>query len=290
METAPPIRDTRTDQCYLAPENLENAVHEPQQRARFIGRTALYSPKLETPVDSLTGIPLPVYPNWRRLNPKSANNNWHHHYHKSTDPALTSQDGLAIRHSRLQLLPIPVHNRYHDIFEGPPLPKTNSERFGHLVLVSAGYIPSEAVNVYGDNPAEVVELSDKKRSRLQSSGQIHLRGQSNISNFMRRYLIKQDLSHVDEQLIDEFLHTGSIYRKRFLGHYLLAMASEVAVEPIKPVYQQALEEGLIVEQDRKLPNLVKAYINGPKTADKTIRGLHKALNKRYTGTGLPNPA
>jgi hypothetical protein len=123
------------------------------------------------------------------------------------------------------------------------------------------------------------------RHRLQNSGEIQVRGQTNIARFMRDYLIDQDLSVVDDSIIQEFVTTGSIERKKYLGHWLLAIASEIAVEPVKPVYRQALEEGLITP-GLKLPNIVKSQINGRKTSDKAIKALHRRLTRSRLQTGV----
>lgn len=243
------------------------------------------------PVDELTQMPLPVLPqigmkNLRRMERESSAD-WHHQYHPSNSKRLTSTDGLALRHVRLQLLPAMEHHKvYHRIFEGPEfLPRTNTERFGHIVLACAGYIPPQAIDVYKDNPSEPVTLSKKMRSRLQNSGEIEVRGQANIARFMKDYLVDQDFSTVDESVIEEFLTTHSIDRRKYLGHWLLAIASEIAVEPVKPVYRQALDEGLILPSI-KLPNVVKSQINGRKTSDKAIKALHRRLAKTYLQTGV----
>ncbi len=244
--------------------------------------------KVSAPVDELTKMPLPVLPPPQipsRSKPERAN--WHHHYHPSNSELLSSVAGLAVRHARLQLLPLKTyHDVYHGIFVGPEfLPRTNEERFGHIVLSCVGYVPPEAIDVHSDDPTAPVALTKRMRRRLQTSGELDVRGQANISNFMKDYLVKQDLSVVDESIIEEFLTTKEIEKKRELGHYLLSIASEVAVEPVIPVYQQALEEGLIFDRIR-LPNLVKSQINGPKISSRAIKALHKRLTKTRLQTDV----
>ena len=236
------------------------------------------------PVDELTQMPLPVLPSpgLRHLRGmlREGDANWHHQYHPSNSKRLSSAAGLAVRHVRLQLLPaMEQHKTYHQIFEGPEfLPRTSEERFGHIVLACAGYIPSNAIDVYKDDPTEPVALSKRMRQRLQNSGEIQVRGQINIARFMKDYLVEQDLSAVDDSIIQEFVTTSSIERKKYLGHWLLAIASEIAVEPVKPVYRQALDEGLIIP-GIKLPNIVKSQISGRKTSDRAIKALHRRLAK-----------
>jgi hypothetical protein len=233
------------------------------------------------PVDELTKMPLPILPPDEI--PPFDNNleaNWHHLYHPSHDKLLNSASGLAVRHLRLQLLPVKTHHSvYHNLFERPEfLTRTNEQRFGHVILGVAGYIPRYAIDLHADNPVQPVIMSNKQRRRLQSGGEIQLRGQSNISNFIKNHLIRQDFSNVNESVIEEFIETRNVDRKRFLGHWLLAIASEVATEPVSPVYKQALDEGLVIRK-YKLPSLAKAHVNGHKTSEKAIKGLHKRLAK-----------
>jgi hypothetical protein len=248
--------------------------------------STLRKSKLRTPIDELTGMPLPVLPPTNILDGGDAENNWHHHYHPANDKRLTSTNGLALRHVRLQLLPVTSHNSYHSIFEGPQLPRTNQERFGQIILASAGYIPAKAINVLSNDPEEPVGMSKKMRRRLQTSGEIEVRGHSNISNFIKNHLIGQDFSEVDELVIEEFIYTSDIERKRVLGQKLLAIASDLAIEPIKPVYKQALNDGLLAEPRPKLINLVTSKLNGRKTSKKTIQALHKRLAKKLSDDSL----
>lgn len=233
------------------------------------------------PVDPLTGVPLPLLPPAETppFNmPHVAN--WHHHYHPSVSPRLTSKPaGLAIRHSRLQLVPVEQHRLYHHKFVAPErLPWGYAERFGHIVMACAGYIPEYAIDVYKDDPMEPVLIDNKTRHRLQTSGEIAVRGHTGISQFLKDYVVRQDLSHVNESLIEEFLFTKNEMRKKYLGHWLLAMATEKATEPLELTYRQARKEGLINPSNTtKLPNVVKARLNGRKTNPKVLRHLHKRL-------------
>lgn len=240
-----------------------------------------HNSKLPSPVDNLTKMPLPIIPTDtlpRFKDSRAAN--WHHHYHPSADPALTSISGLAVRHLRLQLLPIKSrHQVYHDIFSGPEfLPETQEERFGHIILASAGYMPRFGIDVTAEDPTVPVAMPQKMHNRLQNSGEIAVRGNYNIANFIRKYLVVQDLSHVNESVVEEFLETTSIERKRYLGHWLLAIASEIATEPVKPAYHQALDDGLI-KTKIKPESVVKLAITGQKTRNKTIDDLRRRLTK-----------
>ena len=266
----------------------DQAQNEPLPGAHFINEPILLDhehQKLKAPVDPLTRMPLPVLPPADIPHSGSKESvNWHHHYHPSNDKLLTSINGLAVRHVRLQLLPeVSYHNKYHSIFKGPEeLPRTNEARFGHIVLACAGYVPGLAIDVNSDNPIEAVELDPSLRQRLQSSGELEVRGSSNIATFIKKHLVRQDFSHVSETVIEEFLTTRDLDRRWFLGHWLLAIASEIALEPVNPIYRQALNEGLIHKPTKKLPNIVKSYVNGRKTSHKAIKSLHKQLARTRT--------
>lgn len=264
---------------------IQKTNNEPPKRAHFRFYTG-EEPfrKLTTPTDELTGLPLPVLPPSEvpPINDKEFAN-WHHHYHPESSKLLKGVSGLAVRHVRLQLLPIVTHhNLYHSIFEGPPLPKSNEERFGQVVLACAGYIPPRAIDLYKDDPTESVRLSKSIRRRLQTSGEIALHGESNIGTFIKNHLVRQDFSHVNEKIIEEFVETRNVDRKWYLGHLLLAIASEIAVEPVVPIYRQALDEGFITSTDKKLHNLVKAKINGRKTSERAVKSLHKRLRRGHS--------
>jgi hypothetical protein len=157
---------------------------EPNTRALFL---VPESGKEFAPVDELTQMPLPVMPP-RRMPPhgKPEIANWHHHYHPSNSKLLTSAAGLAVRHVRVQLLPVEkYHNQYHRIFEGPVyLPKTNAERFGQIILACAGYVPPHAIDVHKDDPTEPVLLSTRMKHRLQKGREIEVRGHTNIGGFI----------------------------------------------------------------------------------------------------------
>ncbi len=239
------------------------------------------------PVDELTKMPLPVLPP-SKATLRSTETNWHHHYHPSSSKLLTKTAGLAVRHARLQLLPVKSHhNRYHQIFEGPEyLPTSSEERFGQIILACAGYIPYQAIDVRKDDPTEPVLLTKRMRQRLQTSGEVEVRGHTNIGSFIKDHLVRQDFSQVEDSIIEEFLTTRQVERRKEIGHWLLDIASEIAVEPIRPIYSRALEEGLIIP-DSGLPSLDKDHVlKSRKTSQRAVRALHRKLSKSYLQTGV----
>jgi hypothetical protein len=245
--------------------------------------------ELVTPVDELTGLPLPILPTGENLpHNKGHVANWHHHFHPASSPELTATiGGRALRQSRVQLVPVRHHNfsntAYHRFFSGPPIPGEEEEQFGMCVLAAAGYLPREAIDMNNGNPVvrqlagdhlshlKVVQkpimpgkdeveryrrkflpgsdydsaersLTDK-RVRQAEMGYRNLRyGYDPIKNFFVSVVLKQDLSHIRDSLIDRFVEDGDEEQ----GMSLLAKAALQAVEtttfrgrPLVDVYKEA---------------------------------------------------
>jgi hypothetical protein len=115
--------------------------------------------ELVTPLDPETRIPLSIAPPLQDL-PRDCPDiaNEHHLYHPACSPELQSIGGIALRNSRIQLLPPSKHNdgphNYHNIFKGPPLPAADDEeeQFRLCVLSCAGYLPPNVLDISGDEP------------------------------------------------------------------------------------------------------------------------------------------
>lgn len=121
--------------------------------------------ELITPVDEVSGIPLPILPQELLPSDNPAKANWHHPWHASSAPELQTLGGKALRHSRVQLVRTTDHNEgdrtrgkltYHDFYIGPKLPSDEPTQFNACVLACAGYIPERAIDLRGDEPAEVI--------------------------------------------------------------------------------------------------------------------------------------
>src|SRR5437868_1010472 len=98
--------------------------------------------ELQSYLDTATGLPLPIAPvEFARLPGPGGHSNWHHHYHPAKSPILQTPAGVAVRNCRIQFVPRDVHQRYHDLFAGPPLPGSNEEAFRTTVLAVAGVVP-----------------------------------------------------------------------------------------------------------------------------------------------------
>jgi len=130
-----------------------------------------------TPIDEVSRTPLPILPQEHLPNDDPLIANRHHLWHPSFE--LRDMDTLgasALRHSRIQLVRATTHNirepnssrlTYHDYFVGPPIPQTEQEQFDAIVLLCAGYIPHEAIDMSGDEPRRV-EMTPKQRDILRT--------------------------------------------------------------------------------------------------------------------------
>lgn len=117
--------------------------------------------ELITPLDEVSGMPLPILPQefLSVHNPDIAN--WHHPWHAESAPQLQGLGGKALRHSRVQLVRATDHNMgdkrrgkltYHDFYIGPPLPDDDGDKFDLCVIAAAGYVPEKAIDLRGDEP------------------------------------------------------------------------------------------------------------------------------------------
>ena len=134
-----------------------------------------------TPIDTeLTNLPLPVLMTGTDFSLNG--DNFHHHFHPSRsselgyDPTtgrlyprddLRRMAGMAVRTSRVQDIPIWLHSRYNNIFSGPPLPETLEEQFTTVVLVCAGIVPRQAIDLYTPGEFSVVDLAPKQHDFIR---------------------------------------------------------------------------------------------------------------------------
>jgi hypothetical protein len=236
--------------------------------------------ELVTPVDELTGLPLPLAPSESPLpfnQPEQAD--WHHHFHPRRNPLLAGVGGIAVRNCRLQLANWREHHiNYHGSFIGPPIPTTPEKQFETVVLAYAGAVPEHAIDVTRRKP-RIVPIMPEQRDRLWHSGELRAAGSDSIiRGFLASYTIEQNLSHLSESIIDEFLNTEVDERRRYLGHLLLAKAIEKATEPIDMKYRRAWKSSLIDPVlPAKSPSFVTVALGPPRRRYKIISQLRQRL-------------
>jgi len=210
--------------------------------------------ELVTPVDELSGLPLPIAPTEYILPQESPNfADWHHHFHPASHEDMKSIGGIAIRNCRVQLVARRDHNEgpssYHRFYSGPPIPEEENDQFSLTVLACAGYIPSQAIDLRSGEP-KVVDLSHTQqkilRQRQDVFGYRNLRyAYDPIRSFYTEYSMSRDISCLNEIEIEEFLTTKDELRQKFLGHFLLAQVVKIASEDVHAKYIAVRRAGLL---------------------------------------------
>jgi hypothetical protein len=266
---------------------------------------------LETPKDPFSGIPLPLVPikHTPRLIEGNEAFNWHHAFHPESDPILQeSLGGFALRHCRVEFVNQQIHNMnkrkgtrkkdsrsksilYHHLYKGPQIPSDEYEQFRTIVWACAGYIPQEGIDLWNSKP-EVRALKPHERSFLQlqdpEDPYQHLTLKHRfipVRDFFTDYAIRQDLSHVDELMIEEFLTTPKEDRKKYLGHLLLALAAEVAASPMEEDYLLKRKEG---ELHPLVPSNTHSLINYKFGTTEHRESIFPKLERKLLGLPEPN--
>lgn len=212
---------------------------------------------LETPID-YTGLPFcfAPYENLAPVVPQGEINrdrlaDWNHMFpkyeiHTSNSPVLQEDLGrLALQNARVQWVDYSQHHdKYNHWFKGPKQPQTSEDLFKTLVMATAGYIPAKAIDLSGDDP-KIVELTNSQRKFLWMSGQVRQYDESSVRSYLFDYALSQDVDHIHERSLDEFLHTFNLEKKIHLGHCIAAKIVERAVEPIEYIYSTAQRSELL---------------------------------------------
>lgn len=233
---------------------------------------------LPTPTDEV-GMPLPLRPpDYPVLFNRPELFDRNHAFHPGNAPELDDMAGRALKNSRVQYVDWWDHHMvYHGTFEGPPLPTTRAGKFGLTVLAAALYIPDLAIDCREVDPV-VIALTPNQKDRLWTSGEIRAPGPGIVRDFLTEYTLEQDLSHLKQSTIDEFVYTLDQERKRYLGHWLLSQAADRATEPIDLLYRQAWKLGRI---PRKLPakpcSVVRLQLGTTQHRDQVVVALRQRL-------------
>lgn len=234
--------------------------------------------ELVTPVDEFTGLPLPLLPPKNAPPKNSPEIEWHHHFHPRKHPLLEGLGGIAIRTVRLQSTYRREHTNYHRHYIGPPLPELPEEQFQAVIMAYAGYIPEQAINTRRDEP-RLVSVPEDLRRRLWETDEIQPTAIHPVRAFLTEYILGQNMSHIYESVIDEFVHTLDIGRRYYLGSLILAKAIERATEPTDNMYRQAWQGGLIpAYRPAKSPTFVSRTLSrAPKQRQHLLKRLQEKL-------------
>ncbi|MEO7364166.1 MAG: hypothetical protein ABIV43_01510 [Candidatus Saccharimonadales bacterium] len=238
-----------------------------------------HDPPFVTPVDEFSGLPWVILPpDYALPAHRSDLADDNHAFHPSRSPLLNTPAGIALRNARVQRVNWYDHHMvYHKYFSGPEIPSDPADIFRRVVFAVARYIPDMAIDCDGYEP-EAVPITDQQKDRLWRSGELRVARPGVVRGFLGNYVAGQDLSHVSESKIDEFLHTSDNRQSLFLGQWLLAQATEVATEPISGQYQLAHKAGNIAPNlTGKTPNLVKNTLGNKFETSPYVKLLRERL-------------
>lgn len=281
---------------------LVQAAAEPLGLLTFSERLRLAATDLSRlPVDPLTELPHAILPIDVGDDP-----NYHHHFYNRRDPdlegdhQLTSEQlanpediplpiiaGLAVRISRGQLLSTTQHNLTHIRYkQGPVLPHTVGEKFVTAVKACSGVVSRFAIDITAARDDCLVYMEDDVFARVANSKvlcteRVYYDKPANhrrriLGNFFLRYAANQDLSHISERVIEEFLHTTSSETLAALGNQILREAVLVSIEPLESSYRELRQQGMVQPGRPEPRKAVWKYVH-PDRRERVYRVLKKRL-------------
>ncbi len=261
------------------------------------------------PTDPLTGLPYPILPiDITSKTPRDCDRNYHHHFYFRTDPDLEGDlrvngymvrtpeeiplefiSGLAVRMSRGQQLATGTHDEAHKRFRaGPELPRTQADKFRIAALASASVTSQFALDFSRPAGKELVRMKRADREYFFESGSLIAEKhnidrpaqhrKAVIGSFFLRYAAAQNLTHVTDKVIDEFLNTTVMRRKIELGGLILSQAVEQSIEPILPVYANLNTLGMVPPARPRLRASVKKLIR-LRTSRQIVQALTLGLEE-----------
>jgi hypothetical protein len=256
--------------------------------------------KEKTPIDSHTGIPYLMVPHWQVHDiMKSASktgrfSDRNHVFFPRLHPLLQTIGGQAVRHARVQRVNRGEHNRYHELYDGPPLPQTEEEQFRATVFCVAKYIPPLALNMGLKKPG-VEKLGPRQLRRLRESGEITMDSSRKVRDFMEGYVLDRGIEDIEKHknFIGKFLlcPSDTVYdrqRQQHMARNLLTLAARGSAAELEQVY------GTVHGQDLLHPmappdatNFIVDSIVGEHRiihpSEGTIYSVIDALHDRFTG-------
>jgi hypothetical protein len=217
---------------------------------RFIKSFRYHKGFKNTPIDEVTKLPYPLLPYEGIPTELSL----HHAAHPRTRKELRGiENGDITRAARMQWVSGPAgsvllgqklrdfhqpHQRYHYFYKGPEwLPSTEEEQFAYGVWAGSLFVPDFGLDVSGKK-AKVRRMTEEQKERLHA-GQIKIGAPEYLNTFLRRYVIKHGIPHVDGEMIDDFMNTEDIESRINIGRVILSQASEVVTEPIQTDFERA---------------------------------------------------
>lgn len=230
-----------------------------------------------TPLDELTGLPLPIYT--RRYDYFQHERNFHHHFHPSNSRELQGYyEGKPVRYSRGQEIQKYLHDRYHDIFAGPQLPETRKDKFTMTVLALSGVVPRQAIDLYQHGEYRIVDLSRGEHAFISKPTRMHMESDRNnktgeqkrqkdkqrerVGRFFADYVVEQALEEViTTDVIERFLHTPNEKEKQNLGRLMLDNAVDASVAELVTVHDEARRAGMVASGALAVKEVVEKYFS-----------------------------
>ncbi len=185
-----------------------------------------------------------------------------HSFYRRNAPELNELGGQSVRVCRVQNIQRWLHNNKHYAFsEGVVrLPQTDGEKFALTVLACAGYVSRTALDLRDRSDPKYVTMSKRTYDFVRGKKQLYFEQRRNynlgyktqenatkkIGLFFADYIKEHGLEGVvDEKIVDEFIHTSNERKRRKLGNKILGHAMNTAIEPVTPLYMEALSEGAL---------------------------------------------
>jgi hypothetical protein len=249
--------------------------------------------ELQSPVCKATGLPLPILPTEPDARALFIFEDYHHHFHPRNSPELKEIEGRAVRYSRGQMIGRFLHDRYHQLFLGPPLPETLDEKFRVAVMACAGVVPRQALDLSTPGEYKVVNLTNDQYERLTDPHSIHVDRafhpeqsfykRRTIGKFFASYAMQQNVRlAVSDNVIEQFLDVQATpERKKELGNLILREALGMSVESLAPLHRGLQEEGYVAPR-KQLPlfSVVRKYFT-----KEYFQDYHDEIAKRLV---IPN--
>lgn len=248
---------------------------------------------IQTPVDAISGIPLLLVPDERILpvlygevpnvqpNTMAPIADWNHAYHPAKQVKAVGFGGDALRNARLQLvMRQEQHDEYHACYSGPPLPISSAERFKHVVLCAAGYIPMRAITFASGSPQEI-SLRLREQERLRASGEVRMASFSVVQRFMKDYVMRQPVDHIQPRTVNRFLgldpaeSVDAAREYRYMTHLLLSLVIDRVEGQLLESYLFGHNHGLLAPDAPPRPDyFVRSVLV---RSSKNVKGIAKEL-------------
>lgn len=236
------------------------------------------------PVEEETGVPLAIEPHENLAPPgtRNANADWHHLIYPKSRHELKTVSGQAMRQVRLEWMDLDDHSAHHHYFNDYivnqwEFPKTIGQRFGIVVLMAAGYIPENAIQLRKTGP-EYVKLGKHERRQYWDRGLIKIASEWHVAKFIKEHVLSQDIVGVEdaETDIDMLLNSNDETERNQAGDNLLAMAAEIATEDVRDKYISVYRRRLILPD---MPSEPKDIMFDQRIALGTAKRMRKARSE-----------